>query len=135
MSLINILRVSSFYETEPVGYNSQPWFINIAISGYTELDRFSLFDQLKNIEYLLGRKTRERWHEREIDIDILILGELIQDNPELTLPHPRMQERRFVLAPAAEIAGNHIHPVLKLSINEILKMCKDRSIVKLKIAS
>lgn len=134
-NLISSVNLSSFYETEPVGYEEQPWFINSAMAGYTDLDEYGLIGGLKEIERNLGRKERDRWHEREIDIDILIYGNSIIDNSGLILPHPRMHERRFVLMPAAEIAGDFIHPVFGLSINEMLNKCKDTSIVKFKKAS
>ncbi len=127
--------LSSFYETEPVGYSPQPWFINSAMKGYSSLDEHTLISKLKEIETFLGRATREKWHEREIDIDLLIYGASIIDDSLLTIPHPRMHERRFVLIPAAEIAGDFHHPVFGISINEMLNKCKDQSVVKFKKAS
>jgi 2-amino-4-hydroxy-6-hydroxymethyldihydropteridine diphosphokinase len=127
---MNSIRVSSLYETEPVGYKDQPWFVNAAVSGYTTLPLNNLIQLCKSIEYTLGRKSRSRWHERELDIDILLYGNELVDNPKITIPHPRMHERRFVLIPAAEIAGAAVHPKFGATVSELLKECEDSSVVK-----
>lgn len=124
-NILDRATLSSFYETEPVGFQNQPWFLNAAISGYTELSHTTLINVLKNLELILGRMPRERWHEREIDLDILLYGNTLLDTAPLTIPHPRMHERRFVLLPASEIAGEIIHPKLGISINKLLDNCKD----------
>lgn len=123
--------LSSLYETEPVGFKDQPWFMNAAIAGYTDLPVNNLIKLLKSIEYILGRKVRQKWHEREIDIDILLYGENYFATEYLTVPHPKMHERRFVLVPASEIAGKAHHPVLDSTIDRLLEICNDNSEVKL----
>lgn len=105
------------------------------MAGFSLLDELTIINELKAIESLLGREDRERWHEREIDIDLLLFGSYIIKSASLTVPHPRMHERKFVLVPAAEIAGDFIHPVFGLSIKEMLEECKDNSIVKFNNAS
>ena len=77
----------------------------------------------------MGRVKRERWHEREIDIDILLYGNQLNYNENITVPHPRMHERRFVLLPASEIAGSAYHPKLDCSVCRLLENCKDNSVV------
>ena len=128
-SLSNI-KTSSFYETEPFGITDQPWFVNVAISGYTNQSLNSLIQFCKSIEYSLGRKIRKKWHQREIDIDIIFFGDLTKETQKLTIPHAEMQDRRFVLEPAAEIAGDFLHPKLKVSINHLLEICPDKSEIR-----
>lgn len=127
---INILKVSSIYETEPVGYKNQPWFLNLVVAAETTLDLNRLIQLCKTIEYLLGRKVRKRWTEREIDIDLLLYGKQIINSDFLQVPHPRMQERRFVLVPAAEIAAEIVHPIFNQTITELLASCNDNSVVR-----
>lgn len=124
------IKLSGLYETEPVGYTDQPWFLNAAASGLTSLSMHELIRLCKEIEFKVGRKTRERWHEREIDIDILLYGDEILSDEEITIPHPRMHERRFVLEPAAEIAPELMHPNLNKTVEQLLEECSDNSVVK-----
>lgn len=119
--LLSSIKVSSFFETEPVGYTDQPKFINIAVSGLSKHSPEMLFYFFKDIEYIFGRQKRTHWHERELDIDLIIYGNLILNNPKLTIPHPRMHERRFVLDPLKEIEPDFVHPVLAKSIDEMLR--------------
>jgi 2-amino-4-hydroxy-6-hydroxymethyldihydropteridine diphosphokinase len=128
--IINEGHLSSMYETEPVGYTDQPWFINAVVSGYTILTAEQLLVVCKSLEYLMGRRFRQRWHEREIDIDILIYGSRIYSGRPLTVPHPRMHQRRFVMEPAAEVAPTAIHPELHRTMGELLKSCADNSVVR-----
>lgn len=124
-NVIRDMAVSPFYETEPIGYEEQPPFINIAVVGNTEYLPSELFRVVKDIEKSFGRKIRPRWHERELDIDIILFENDIINTPELIVPHPRMQERRFVLLPASDIAADMSHPLLNKTITELLIECTD----------
>lgn len=121
--------LSKLYETEPVGFKDQPFFINAALKGITELSAEILLKTCRDIETQLGRTPRAKWHEREIDIDILLYDEKILLKEDVEIPHPRMHERRFVLLPAADVAGEMIHPVLKKTIGKLLKECPDTNLV------
>lgn len=123
--------MSSFYETEPVGILEQDWFLNAAIAGYTSLSPEALLVAVKDIEYGCGREARRRWHEREMDIDILLYGDHIIDTEKLQIPHIRMHKRRFVLVPAKEIAPKAYHPGMKMTISELLEECPDQSEIRL----
>lgn len=123
-------KISSLYETTPVGYLDQPDFLNMAIQISTQLNPRGLIRSLKQIEKQIGRKTSFRNAPRPIDIDILLYDDHIIETEKLSIPHPRMSERAFVLAPLAEIAPQAIHPVLKLTISELLERV-DRSGVRL----
>jgi len=125
------LTVSHMYETEPVGYTDQPAFINACVYGTTSLDASDLSHKCREIEKQIGRIKREQWHEREIDIDIVLFGECVLDSPELQIPHPRFRERAFVLVPAAEIAPNALDPVTGTTMKALLAACTDASAVAL----
>jgi 2-amino-4-hydroxy-6-hydroxymethyldihydropteridine diphosphokinase len=115
-----VLAVSSLYETEPVEVTDQDWFLNCAVAFETSEPPEQLMTLLLGIEQQMGRRRVQKKGPRTIDIDILLFGETIVDMVALTIPHPAMAFRRFVLAPLAEIAPEARHPVLKKSVKELL---------------
>lgn len=117
----SIKKVSSFYETDPVGHTEQPKFLNMACELMTELSPPDLLQFLKWIEKRMGRRESFRNAPRPIDIDILLYDALSLDSPELQIPHPRMAERTFILVPLAEIAPGAILPTLNMTVAEMLK--------------
>jgi 2-amino-4-hydroxy-6-hydroxymethyldihydropteridine diphosphokinase len=114
-------RQSSMYETEPWGLTGQPEFVNMAVETETELAPEPLLALLKKIEKDMGRRDTVRWGPRIIDLDILLYDDIIMNTDALTIPHPLMHEREFVLRPLSEIAEEKVHPVLKKRIGELLK--------------
>jgi 2-amino-4-hydroxy-6-hydroxymethyldihydropteridine diphosphokinase len=124
---VRVTQVSSLYETEPLEVRDQPWFLNSAILAETELSPQQLLEVLLEIERGMGREKRVPKGPRTIDIDILLYGGTIVNEPGLEIPHPRMAERKFVLVPLAEIAGEVNHPTAMMPIAEILDATADRS--------
>jgi 2-amino-4-hydroxy-6-hydroxymethyldihydropteridine diphosphokinase len=115
----HVTAVSSFYETEPVEVTDQPMFLNCAVALETEMLPQKFMRALLDIEREMGRRRTQEKGPRTIDLDILLFGGARIDTPELTVPHPAMHERRFVLEPLAEIAPNVRHPVLRKTIKEL----------------
>ena len=118
---VRVLKVSSFYETMPVGYTEQGMFINACAEIETSLTPAELLALCQETEHRLGRVRTIKWGPRTIDLDILLYGEMVIDTPELKIPHPLMHERDFVLKPLGEIAPDARHPVLGHTVKELLK--------------
>ena len=116
---MEVKKVSSVYETTPMYMEDQDYFFNVALGGETSLTPFDLFTHAKDIERQLGRIDSVPNGPRELDIDILLFNDLILSTPELTIPHPRMHERAFVLVPLEEIARRVVHPVFGKEIIEL----------------
>ena len=127
---IKIIFKSSFYQTAPIGDVEQDWFVNSVIKIATELNPTTLLLALLNIESEMGRIRRERWGPRLIDLDLLFYDNLILNQQGITLPHPEVQKRNFVLVPLNEIADSLTHPVLNKTIKTILQESSDNAEVK-----
>lgn len=115
-----VVILSSFYETEPVEFTNQPWFVNCAIALETSDTPYQLGAAILSLEQEMGRSRKQNKGPRSIDIDILLFDEMIVGSRELIIPHPAMHKRRFVLEPLAEIAPGISHPTLKKTIRELL---------------
>jgi 2-amino-4-hydroxy-6-hydroxymethyldihydropteridine diphosphokinase len=122
--------ISSLYETQPVELTDQPWFLNCALALEISDSPAQLLRQLLGIETAMGRQRIQNKGPRTIDLDIVLFGDLVVNTPGLTIPHPAMQERRFVLAPLAEIAPLAVHPRLQKTIQELLEELPPGQIVK-----
>lgn len=116
-----VKAVSSLYETEPVEFRAQPWFLNCVVALETEMPPRELLKIALAIEEAMGRRRTREKGPRTVDIDILLLGDRVLDEPGLRIPHPVMQQRRFVLEPLVEIAAEVRHPVLKKTARELLE--------------
>ncbi len=128
-----VTGLSPFYETSPVGVSDQPSFYNAALRLSTAMSPHELLARLQQIESAVFRRTRTvRWGPRSIDLDLLLYGNEVIDDEALTVPHPRMAERRFVLQPLCDIAPDIVHPVLGLSMADLLAgLRSDESVLKI----
>lgn len=127
---VTVLAVSPVYETPPWGVADQPPFLNMALEGETRLAPPDLLQFLKQLESNLGRVPAIRYGPRLIDMDILFYDELVLETPELTLPHPRLHERAFVLVPLADLAPALVHPVLGKPVSALLAEVDTKGIVR-----
>ncbi|MBX7055144.1 MAG: 2-amino-4-hydroxy-6-hydroxymethyldihydropteridine diphosphokinase [Pyrinomonadaceae bacterium] len=126
-----VQRLSAIYETEPIDLDTDRKFLNMAVEvRVADISPTQMMARLLRIEYLLNRKDKSIKTSRTIDLDILTYGNLIMDTPFLTLPHPRLHLRKFVLCPLAEIAPNLVHPQSRREIADILSSVDDQSDVR-----
>jgi 2-amino-4-hydroxy-6-hydroxymethyldihydropteridine diphosphokinase len=125
-----ISHTSAIYETAPWGKKDQPYFLNQALIAFTILSPPKLLENVLAIEKQMGRYRVEKFGSRIIDMDILFYNDEVINTGQLTVPHPEMQNRRFVLEPLAEIAPQKIHPILKKSVKKLLDECPDTLSVK-----
>jgi 2-amino-4-hydroxy-6-hydroxymethyldihydropteridine diphosphokinase len=127
---IRMSRVSSFYETEPVDYLQQDWFLNCVVEGVTDLPAGTLLSRMRTIEASMGSRKVIAKGPRVLDIDILLYGDETIATDELKVPHPRMTQRRFVLVPLGEIAPDIRHPSWHATVKELLAATNDSSEVR-----
>jgi 2-amino-4-hydroxy-6-hydroxymethyldihydropteridine diphosphokinase len=131
LKMVKVLKTSSIYETEPVGFKDQIWFLNAVIKIKTKLPPLSLLYLLQGIERKLGRVRGKRWGPRKVDLDILLYDNVLLKDEKLTLPHPQMHKRRFVLVPLVELGSRWKHPALHLTPKMLLQKIKTGQQVKL----
>ncbi|MCP4748201.1 MAG: 2-amino-4-hydroxy-6-hydroxymethyldihydropteridine diphosphokinase [Desulfobacteraceae bacterium] len=118
---IGLMACSKFYETQPVDYTDQNWFVNAAIMICTELTPKELFECIQHVQRTMGRKAGGiRFGPRALDLDIIFYQDIVMETPWLTIPHPRMHKRRFVLQPICDIDPTVVHPVFGLDVKTIL---------------
>jgi 2-amino-4-hydroxy-6-hydroxymethyldihydropteridine diphosphokinase len=127
---IRTVRSASLYATEPKGFLDQPWFLNTVIEVVTALEPRDLMHACLQVEESRQRRRDLPDRPRTLDIDIILFGDRIVESKEVTIPHPRYRERRFVLEPLAEIASDVVDPVSRLSVGELLEQVRDESEVR-----
>jgi len=123
-------KISSVYKTDPQGYREQPDFLNCVVEAETDMDPHGLLRDVKGIEKLMGREINFRNGPRLIDLDILLYGAEVIETDDLIVPHPRLQERAFMLVPMCEIAPDVVHPVLHKTMTELLRGVRDGQVVE-----
>lgn len=126
-NVLTNVRISPLYRTAPVGVTDQPDFINCAVVGESSSSAREIHDACKDIERILGRRQRERWHEREIDIDVILVGKIIYEDADVHIPHLRMHERMFVLQPACDLVPDIICPRNGKTLQQLLTDCTDET--------
>lgn len=122
----NIINQSAVYETAAWGKEDQPDFLNMAVCIMTPLSPEALLSAIQHIEKDLGRQREVKWGQRTLDIDIMLYEDAVINLPDLVVPHPHMQERRFALAPLQDVARDFLHPVLHKTITGLLNDCRDK---------
>ena len=127
---VKIMRRSHLYETEPVGFTDQDWFLNMVVEGETEFEPPELAEILSGVEKKVGRTKTFKWGPRVIDIDLLFYGNRLVHSKNLTVPHKHLHERQFVLKPLFELVPRLVHPGLKKTIRQLLNECPDTAIVR-----
>ena len=127
---IKATKVSSFYETEPIGCEDQDWFVNAVAQVEIIFSPEELLNAFKKVEQIMGRKNTIRWGPREIDLDLLMYDQLCFESPGLVIPHPRLHERAFVLVPLAKIAPDLFHPIQKKTIAELLAELQSQKTIR-----
>ena len=125
---VHVVRTSPVYETEPVDYTDQPWFLNLVVEAETGLLPRRLLSRINKIERTLGRVRTMAKGPRTIDIDILLYGQAVVRTAALEIPHPRMAERRFVLAPLADLAPGLRHPLTHQTVREMLDAAPEQTV-------
>lgn len=132
LAIDGAVRSSMIYETEPWGVKDQPIYLNLVVEFATEMDPHKLLIRLEDVEKSVGRvKGSNRWEARKLDLDILLYGDEQISMENLTIPHPRMTERKFVLVPLAELVPDMVLPGKTITVKEALNACRDRSNVNL----
>ena len=135
---IRVIKTSSLYRTKPQMLGDQPWFINGVVLCETDLNPDDLLDRIQHIERDFGRKRETRWGPRTLDLDLLTFGDRQINLSSLTIPHPRLHERRFVLIPLLEVAPEWVHPTMKVTarslVDRILDDGSDQEVERLEIS-
>ena len=129
--ICNVRRVSSVYETAPVGFTDQHWFLNAVVEATTDREPEEIHRLMKSTEKAVGRRPRHRWGPREIDLDLLAFGDRCIDSGELVVPHGELDNRRFVLTPFAEVAPEVVHPILGSTIRDLDRASSDGAEIRL----
>ncbi|MEM0492928.1 MAG: 2-amino-4-hydroxy-6-hydroxymethyldihydropteridine diphosphokinase [Candidatus Thermoplasmatota archaeon] len=130
-SIGRIIKTSDLYLTEPVDYKKQDWFLNCIIALETDYDPHKLLEEIGSIESQMGRVRMIRYGPRVIDIDILFYDDRIVEDERLTIPHPRLHKRGFILRGMVDVNPDLMHPLLGKTVRELYKECEDKSMVKI----